>query len=262
LNNIYVAVGNGGAIFTSADAANWVLRSVSLPGDDGTLEGVAYGNGLFLAVGGYELHTNSDSTAHSVLVTSPDGVTWTVQTPDFGKKLRAVSFVNGEFLGVGNDGLVINSADGFLWHQQFIAGPLENLRWVQALPGLVTIIGNDGIVFSSPDGSAWKRNRLFTSKNLHGAAYGKGILVATGSDGAVLRADGVLPKLAVQRVPKTAAIQFSVENGAHDYYRLQVSGDEFSWRDLQVLTNGVVPPPLSETNLLDTPRLFFRLQNP
>ncbi len=259
LNNLYLAVGDAGASVVSTNGIDWTSHAVSLPGFGATLEGVAHGNGLFIAVGGYD---DDQLFAHCVIVTSPDAVVWTVQTPDFHKKLRNIQFVDNQFVAIGNDGLVVTSEDGFLWRQQLIAEPFENLRALQALPGLLVSVGNDGIIFSSTNGLAWKRDRLFTAKNLHDLAYGKNMLVAAASDGTILRAEGVLPSLAVTPLPDRNVMKFSSKNGAHEYYRLQISDDHKSWRDLRVLTNGVGSQSIIETNLLSSPHSFFRLQFP
>jgi len=254
LNDLYVAVGDAGAIVTSTNGTQWFARSITLPGP-GTLEGIAYGNGVFIAVGGY---TDPDGFAGSVIITSPDGVTWTTQTPNFSKKLRNISFANGQFIGVGNDGLVAHSDDGLSWRQQLIANPLENFRALHALPGLLVIVGNDGVVFSSPDGNTWQRHRSFTAKNLHSAAFGQNKLVAVGSDGAILQSDGILPVLDALRMPD--GLRLLVKGGMRDHYRLQSSTNANSWQDAGYLTNGM--PFLLGTNECESACNFFRLRSP
>jgi hypothetical protein len=59
-----VAAGGGGG--KSGVGATWTLRNLGQPHN---LFGVAYGNGLFVAVG-------NDGT----ILTSPDGVSWTQRT--------------------------------------------------------------------------------------------------------------------------------------------------------------------------------------
>lgn len=257
----YFAVGDAGTILVSSNGVDWLSYSVSLPGLNGTVDSVAYGSGLFVAVGGYEAldDTLTNTFARSVIITSPDGERWTLQTPDFGKKLRNITFVNGRFFALGNDGLIVNSEDGLRWQQQFIAEDFENLRSLRTAAGVLVIVGNNGIVFSSPDGTAWRRHRLFTAKNLHDCAFGQNFLIAVGSDGAVLRADGLMPSLKVTRLFEKRAVEFQSQNGMQQRYPLQYSDDNFIWRDLGLLTNGV---PLVDTNRFDAPHGFFRLKWP
>jgi hypothetical protein len=59
---------------------------------------VAYGNGLFVVVG--------DDGA---ILTSPDGLNWTVQTSGTGIDLYGVAYGNGTFVAVGDDGAILTS---------------------------------------------------------------------------------------------------------------------------------------------------------
>jgi len=61
------------------------------------LNGVAYGkdlngNGLFVAVGG-----------GGTILTSPDGITWTLQTSGTSNTLYGIAYGNGRFVAVGEN---------------------------------------------------------------------------------------------------------------------------------------------------------------
>ena len=96
-------------------------------------------------------------------------------------------------------------------------------------------------------------------QNLHDAAYGRGVLVAVGTDGAILRAEGILPALSATPLPAGGGFKFSLLHGARKHYRLQTSHDLLSWRDLHLLTNGL--PSITDSSLTN-PCCFFRLQEP
>jgi hypothetical protein len=66
---------------------NWTARA---SGTGNQLNGVTYGNGLFVAVG-------RDGT----ILTSPDGATWTARTSGTGNSLLGVAYGNGLFVAVG-----------------------------------------------------------------------------------------------------------------------------------------------------------------
>jgi hypothetical protein len=87
-------VGLGGTILTSPDGVTWTRRT---SGTNSELRGVAYGDGLFVAVG--------DGT----ILTSPDGVSWTRQTPPTGNWLYGVTYGNGRFVAVGMYGIILTS---------------------------------------------------------------------------------------------------------------------------------------------------------
>ena len=66
---------------------------------------MAYGAGLFVAVG------YNGKTA-----TSPDGITWTARTNDFGTSIiLGVTYGAGLFVAVGYDGKTATSPDGITW---------------------------------------------------------------------------------------------------------------------------------------------------
>jgi hypothetical protein len=81
------ASGGGGG--GSGAGTTWTLR-IGL----NHLSSVAYGNGLFVAVG------RSDAGRGTIL-TSPDGVTWTVRASPTSNQLNGVTYGNGLFVAVG-----------------------------------------------------------------------------------------------------------------------------------------------------------------
>jgi hypothetical protein len=60
------------------------------------LTAVAYGNGLFVAVGKW-----------GAILTSPDGETWTEQASPTGNPLFGVTYGNGTFVAVGDFGIIL-----------------------------------------------------------------------------------------------------------------------------------------------------------
>jgi long-subunit fatty acid transport protein len=89
----YNASGSSG----SEAGATWTLR---VPGFN-DLNGVAYGNGLFVAVGG--------SYDSSTILTSRDGVGWTVRPSPTRDFLQGVTYGNNTFVAVGQYGTILTS---------------------------------------------------------------------------------------------------------------------------------------------------------
>ncbi|MBL0143508.1 MAG: fibronectin type III domain-containing protein [Betaproteobacteria bacterium] len=111
--SLYVAVGAGGTILTSADAATWTPVASGTTSD---LRSVTYAT---LAT------TNADSSitltntfvavgAAGTVLTSNDGLAWTVQSPLSPKNLNAVTY-GGQFVAVGAGGVIFTSTDGITW---------------------------------------------------------------------------------------------------------------------------------------------------
>jgi hypothetical protein len=79
---------------------NWTERTSRTTGTSNQLFGVAYGNGTFVAVGGFFFA--------NIILTSPDGVNWTERTSR-SKTLNSVTYGKGLFVAVGNGGTILTS---------------------------------------------------------------------------------------------------------------------------------------------------------
>jgi hypothetical protein len=110
---------------------HWTERSFDL-------SAVAYGNGLFVAVGG-----------NGRIQTSPDGVSWKIQTSGTAENLRGIAFGNGLFVAVGLNGTILSSGDGITWIAQN-SGISQSLSAVTYGNGLFVAVGMGGIILSSP----------------------------------------------------------------------------------------------------------------
>jgi hypothetical protein len=91
-NNVLVAVTVSGKIFLSSDRLNWnVVHNNDNDSTNGLrLQSVAWGGGLFVAVG---LDARSVVTA-----TSPDGTRWTFERNVPAIDLKSVAYGNGKFV--------------------------------------------------------------------------------------------------------------------------------------------------------------------
>ena len=93
IRSLIIGFGFGG----SNDLLNFVQRTSSFGTNN--IQCVAYGNGLFVAVG------NSGK-----LATSPDGITWTQGTSSFGTNaISGIGYGNGLFVAGGDKGMIATS---------------------------------------------------------------------------------------------------------------------------------------------------------
>jgi hypothetical protein len=111
---VYVAVGYGGRRLRSTDGVNWdiVAEWTEKGGDDrNNLISVAFGNGIFVAVGGGVTDKNGPGGR---ILTSVDGKDWREHA---GMKFRVhpVLFGNGRFVAGGPDYHLLRSTDGAKW---------------------------------------------------------------------------------------------------------------------------------------------------
>lgn len=173
-NGLFVAVGGGcaggckGRIAVTTDGISWT--DVAPASANNWLGGVAWGNGTWIAVGGFPR-----------VMRSIDGKTWTFADQSDGS-LRKVRFANGWFVGVGDDGRRRRSKDGITWTSATSGGTgfgalaYGNGTWVVA--------GNGGRrVRSTDDGATWKDD--VTSDSTDSVLFAEGRFVAT-SEGSLL----------------------------------------------------------------------------
>lgn len=98
----FVAVGGMGRTVVSLDGGETWVNDIEHGG--GTLRGVTYGNGRFLAVG------------QGRTLTSPDGMNWTEHAVT-GAPLISVAFGDGRFVALGFPNRRYHSTDGVTWSQ-------------------------------------------------------------------------------------------------------------------------------------------------
>ena len=101
-SGIFVAVGETGSVYTSANGINWTPRTSGTSLD---LFGVTYGQGAFVAVGAPD--PNNGNLA--AVLTSADGQTWVPAASGTVYALRGVTFGMGNFVAVGDHGTILVS---------------------------------------------------------------------------------------------------------------------------------------------------------
>ena len=145
----YVAVGAGGSVVTSTDGTTWQAVSVNTTND---LRAIALGvlptttgtgtavttttTNLFVALG-----------AAGTLLTSSDGLTWTLRSPISANTMNAVAF-SGQFVAVGNAGSIYTSADGITWQPQ-VSGTVNDLTALARTNSGYTAVGAAGTNLTS-----------------------------------------------------------------------------------------------------------------
>jgi len=183
------ATGTAQVVQYSTDAANWTATTGVVAGGTGWV-GLTYGNGLFVAING------GSGPATNVVMTSPDGITWTSRTtpattPNTG--LTGVTFGNGKFVAVAGGSTstttsVMTSTDGINWSLQTCTAAGSAVGWTSVDFGNNQFIafsattGTTGICQTSPDGITWTARTVVSApaSGWKRMAYGAGLYVAVG----------------------------------------------------------------------------------
>lgn len=132
-----VAVGDNGALYTSADGATWHLQSQPPYLAPSWLTSVAYGNGVFVATG-----DSGGVSGGSYIANSSDGVNWVNQTP----------------------GTLFMSNLGNLEHVTWVnsSGSITNFPYT----GFWAVDDAGHVIYSTNNGVAWKKLIVPNSTNV------------------------------------------------------------------------------------------------
>jgi hypothetical protein len=164
-NGVFVAVGEGGALYTSSDGETWTWRR---SGTNQSLRDVVHGGGIFLAVG-----------EGGTILSSSDGVLWTPRSSGSGYDLHGVAYRQSAFVAVGDQGSILTSSDGSTWAVKD-SGTHQSLKKIAYGNGTFVAVGMNGTLLTSTDGAAWILQDSGTAGHLDGIAYGKNTFVAVG----------------------------------------------------------------------------------
>jgi photosystem II stability/assembly factor-like uncharacterized protein len=170
--------GNFARILTSLNGITWTERS--LGSNHGGLSEVTYGNGTFVAVG-----------QNGIILSSTDGVNWSVRDSGITSDLRGTTYGNGIFVAVGDNSIILSSTDGVNWSAKNL-GICYELFGVTYGNGTFVVVGHNGIILSSTDGVNWTAKTSGTpSYDLEGVTYGNGTFIAVGDQGTILQSDSL-----------------------------------------------------------------------
>jgi hypothetical protein len=174
----YVAVGNGGAIQTSPDAATWTARTSGTTND---LYGVATNGTLTVAVGKGGVALNSANA----------GETWATANSTTTQDLRTVTFGGVGFVAAGAGGVIVASADGVTWATR-TSGITTDILGSAFVNNTFVLVGAGGTILTSTDGLTWNNRSVAGAGNFNGANYGAAQFVVVGDGGALYTsADGI-----------------------------------------------------------------------
>jgi hypothetical protein len=165
----------------SSDGRNWAF---SYPGsfsgpEQRWLRSAAWIGTRWIAVGD-----------RGVVMTSPDGQSWTTVSNSDNISLKGVEWTGGLAVAVGPQG-VMTSTDGTLWTWRGGPTGLTSLVWAGSATtsaGQLVAVGTGGVIYTSPDGIAWtsRESGLIHHESLYGVTWTGTHFVAVGEGGVIL----------------------------------------------------------------------------
>lgn len=212
--NQYVVVGEVG-IATSSDGVVWTFQTKFTQ-----LHGVTWTGTQFIAVGFY-----------GVILTSPDGVTWTSVAPT-NNSINGMTRTPTLWVAVGRGGSIITSPDGITWTARNSGIPTEDIMSVVWTGNQLVASGSTGSIITSTDGIAWSvrasvgiyfNSIVWTGTQLVGVGAGGGIMTSTEGVQWTTRASGTTQTLT--RIVWTGSQLVAVGNVGS----IQTSPDGVNW---------------------------------
>jgi hypothetical protein len=189
----FVATGSGGSAppdsknaMTSPDGITWTERATP---ENGAYNGVAYGNGVFVA-----MNTNIGVSNHN-LMTSSDGVTWTAVTPPAYNSWRGLTFADGKFVAVSAGSgsysqRAMVSTDGTNWTLSTLISPnnTPDNQWNSVVYGnglfvAVSQTGTGNRVMTSANGTTWTSRTPAEDNQWYDVTFGNGRFIAVANSG-------------------------------------------------------------------------------
>ena len=141
--NLYVAAGLEGKIFTSTNAIDWTERTNNSNED---IKGLTRGNAISVAVG-----------KNGTILTSTNNIDWLSQNSNTASKLKSITWHNNMFVAVGDNGTIVTSPNGIDWTHA-ISSTTNNLIKVIWSNDRFIVIGEGkefGTVLTSSNGIDW-----------------------------------------------------------------------------------------------------------
>jgi uncharacterized repeat protein (TIGR03803 family) len=224
--------------FTSPDGTNWSLRTPGL--NDATnfagIRGLAYGAGRYVAVGeggNIDLPYTGNRIFTSINGNNYTAVDVSSLNPPLTESLENVAYAGGVFVAVGQQGTILQSADGLNWK---IAYQSDGLGWnrVRYLNSAWSLVGDAGRVATSPDGLSWVVKSTGVTNRLRDIALLGGYYLVVGDGGMVLRSTfrvhqppRVLTESLVRLV--NGSFQFTVQTDPNVLPSVEASSDLVNW---------------------------------
>ncbi len=178
---VYVLVGNNGEIYTSSDLQTWFLEDADLDGweRNTNLFGVTFTGDLFFAAG-----------FSGLLMSSPDGTTWTRRDPPVSQFLYDAAYFGGAYWISGGGTNFMKTTDFIEWERVRHPGA-EGARVFVNTGDALFAAGRLGTLVRTTDGETWENLQGGLTDNFSDLVFAHNQFIAsTYAGGVYASADG------------------------------------------------------------------------
>lgn len=183
LDGKFVAAGAAPSVLVSEDGVDW--QSVSLPTGYNVVD-VAYGNGTYVAVGGYSSFYYWEDLG--IIWNSSDVQEWTQVYEEFHFSFRGIAFGQGRFLAWTWDEL-LTSTDGLSWTVVQMPEEMTIVNDIAWGENHFVAADNEGNIFRSADGITWTPTEVRDGLPLYSVTYRNGYFIVAGRKGRILTSE-------------------------------------------------------------------------
>lgn len=173
-------------ILTSEDGRVWTYR---IPQSFNSISSIAWDGNRFVAVASNKSVWQSvlDRSEKKIIV-SEDGKIWTQVPYELTENINSIIWADKQFIGVGENGVVIKSSDGIKWAKldSNIRDTFTDVAWNGYR---LVAVGNKGAIWTSADASNWTPAISGVNKNLTGVAWDNEKLIIVGEKGTILTSE-------------------------------------------------------------------------
>lgn len=246
-NNLYVAIGNNGAIFTSSDGRNWESRT---SGTTTYLNSIIYADGKFLIAGGYYQTSGVATPSSGVILSSTDGITW-VNTGSLSNiAMSQILYVEGTgYFVTGmiaetwsgqnvNTGCIYYSTNLTSWSRVYYN--LSQLSTNTTITGIAygnnkffavcsdAGHGDNSKILSSTNGTSWSVSQSISNKLSEGIIFANNtFIVRLSSKGILISANGI--NWTEKTLPQTSVLAYTNNKYFNIYTSVYYSSDLDDW---------------------------------
>lgn len=267
-NGIWVGITRYGYLYTSPDLITWTERTLGTFNGrgQGNLAQVTFGNSTWVVVG-------SDvgaSNAHYAARSTDNGVTWTKVDLGFSTtNANAVSFGNGLFIAVSNNGLLSTSTDGSTWTARTSSFGATAIYDIKYANGRWVAVGASKQGFSV-DGITWGQYGTLAAVNTNNLVWNGTRFVATvANSAAIYTTDGTTQFTVVTTSGSIAATPnvtahtqtFIASNGSGTLVKMNTGGSFNLSTDATAAawTQSLLQPMAAITEVVVGTNTFYRM---
>jgi len=216
---------------STTDGIEWKRSSVNSKYKS-LAQGVSFGNGLFLIVGGEPVTVGAGDP---FVMISDDGEKWSEIIKTEGKYiLRRVVYGNQLWVGVGDRGRRACSKDGKIWQDADKVKAVDTLVDIAYGNGLFVGVGLHSLRMTSKDGLIWENKQVgLEGEHLNSIVWAKNGFVGIGMTATYFSADGITwERKENKNGPLTACYAKGAFVGVAWKGRILQSTDALTWKEV------------------------------